>query len=165
MSRFFWIAALVASLALAGCGRTPVVKKYDGPDVTRILVFKESRRMYLMHDKSVLRAFNFELGFAPIGAKSAEGDGRTPEGEYIIDRRNPNSDFHLSLGISYPNARDIEVARRTGVAPGGDIFIHGTPRLFRKDDDWTWGCIAVTNDEIEDIYSMVPNGTPISIYP
>ena len=161
----FWVGALVAiTLVLSGCS-TPEIKSYDGPEVTRVLVYKETRRMYLMHHDTPLRVFDFELGFAPSGHKQVEGDGRTPEGDYIIDRRNPKSDFHLSIGISYPNARDIEVARGLGLSPGGDIFIHGTPKPFTNGDDWTWGCIAVTNDEIEDIYSMVRTGTPISIYP
>ncbi len=164
MNRIVLAAMMVVAMALAGCSSK--FRTYDGPEVTRVIVLKEKRRMYLLHHSEVLRAFDFELGFAPTGHKTMEGDGRTPEGHYIIDRRNPNSDFHLSIGINYPNARDIEVARRLGVSPGGDIFIHGTPRLFaRRGDDWTWGCIAVTNREMEDIYAMVRNGTPISIYP
>ncbi len=163
MSRFLVAGLLAVVMALSGCATK--FKTYDGPEVTRVLVYKESRRMYLMHHDAVLRVFDFELGFAPAGHKVIEGDGRTPEGEYIIDRRNPDSDFHLSIGISYPNADDIEVARALGQDPGGDIFIHGTPKLFGGRDDWTWGCIAVTNDEMEDIYAMVQDGTPISIYP
>ena len=164
MHRILVAALVVAAMGLSGCASK--FKSYDGPEVTRILVFKESRRMYLMHHDKALRMFEFELGFAPTGHKTAEGDGRTPEGEYIIDRRNPDSSFHLSIGISYPNAQDVEVARRLGVSPGGDIFIHGTPNRFRRSgDDWTWGCIAVTNDEMEDIYAMVRDGTPIKIYP
>lgn len=164
MGRFFAGILLAMALVLSGCS-APKIKRYDGPEVTRVLVYKANRRMYLMHHDQVLRMFEFELGFAPTGHKQAEGDGRTPEGDYIIDRRNPESDFHLSIGISYPNIRDVEVARRLGVDPGGDIFIHGEPRLFSGRDDWTWGCIAVTNEEIEDIYVMVATGTPISIYP
>lgn len=154
---------LAVVMALSGCASK--FKTYDGPEVTRILVYKESRRMYLMHHDTALRVFEFELGFAPAGDKVIEGDGRTPEGDYIIDRRNPDSEFHLSIGISYPDASDIEVARALGQDPGGDIFIHGTPKLFGGRDDWTWGCIAVTNGEMEDIYAMVQDGTPISIYP
>ncbi len=164
MSRFLAGALLVATLVLAGCS-APKIKRYDGPDVTRILVYKENRRMYLMHHDTVLRMFEFELGFAPSGHKQVEGDGRTPEGDYIIDRRNPDSEFYLSIGISYPNARDVEVARGLGLSPGGDIFIHGEPRRFAGRNDWTWGCIAVSNEEMEDIYVMVATGTPISIYP
>lgn len=151
-----------AALGVAGCaGRKPA---YTGPEVTRIQVFKEARQMQLLHHASLLRQYEFELGFAPDGHKVQEGDGRTPEGAYLIDRRNPNSRYHLSLGISYPNANDIAKAKALGVSPGGDIFIHGTPRLFSGQDDWTWGCIAVTNNEMEEIFAMVNTGTPIYIY-
>ncbi len=163
MGRFFALAFLVATLALSGCASK--FKTYSGPEVTRVVVFKHTRRLYLMHEQTPLKVYRFRLGFAPEGHKQVEGDGRTPEGEYLIDRRNPNSDFHLSIGISYPNARDVEVARRLGRPPGGDIFIHGTPRPFIGQGDWTWGCIAVSNDEIEEIYAMVRDGTPIAIYP
>ncbi len=164
MSRFLAGALVAVALVLSGCS-APKIKRYDGPEVTRILVYKENRKMYLMHHDTALRVFDFELGFTPTGHKQVEGDGRTPEGDYIIDRRNPNSEFYLSIGISYPNARDVEVARGLGLSPGGDIFIHGEPRRFAGRDDWTWGCIAVTNEEMEDIYVMVATGTPISIYP
>lgn len=159
----FKIFAVLTMLAvLAGCGTK--FKTYNGPEVTRVLVYKEHRMLYLMHNDEVLESYKFELGFAPTGHKAIEGDGRTPEGNYIIDRRNPNSSFHLSIGISYPNERDRAVARELGESPGGNIFIHGTPRRFRRTDDWTLGCIAVTNREIEQIYAMVKNGTVISIY-
>jgi murein L,D-transpeptidase YafK len=92
-----------------------------------------------------------------------EGDGRTPEGAYMIDRRNPNSSYHLSVGISYPNAEDLARAKAMGVPPGGNIFIHGTPLEKNRTMDWTAGCIAVTNEEMEDIYAMVREGTPILI--
>jgi len=117
-----------------------------------------------MHHDKVLEQYKIKLGFAPIGHKTFEGDGRTPEGIYLIDRRNPRSRFHLSLGISYPNQRDREVARAMGKSPGGDIFIHGQEHPHKKDKgDWTWGCIAVTNRQIEDVYAMVGDGTPIAI--
>jgi murein L,D-transpeptidase YafK len=164
MKPFIVATMLVVAVALSGCGG-PSIKRYDGPAVTRVLVYKESRKMYLMHNDTALRVFDIELGFAPTGHKSESGDGRTPVGDYIIDRRNPESSFHLSIGISYPNAADMARAQAKGIDPGGDIFIHGQPNAFRaKGDDWTWGCIAVNNDEIEDIYSMVGTGTPISIY-
>lgn len=153
----------MGALALSGCSTK--FRTYDGPQVTSIVVYKERRQLYLMHNEAVLRAFDFELGFAPTGDKQVEGDGRTPEGAYIIDRKNPNSSFHLSVGISYPNDADRAEAAALGQRPGGDIFIHGTPRPFRRKDDWTAGCIAVTNREIEDIYAMVEVGTPIFIYP
>lgn len=164
MGRILAVAVLLAAMSLSGCASK--FRTYHGPEVTRVVVFKETRRMYLMHHDKPLKVYGFRLGFSPRGHKQAEGDGRTPEGHYVIDRRNPDSRFHLSVGIDYPNARDVEVARGLGVSPGGDIFIHGTPGKYAsRADDWTWGCIAVTNDEIEEIYAMVRDGTPISIYP
>jgi murein L,D-transpeptidase YafK len=162
----FVSALLVFALAfgLAACSRGPV-PTYTGPEVTQIYVFKESRHLYLMHGDETLRSYEFELGFAPVGHKAQEGDGRTPEGAYLINRLNPNSTYHLSLGISYPNSRDRAKAAAMGVEPGGDIYIHGTPDRAIGRDDWTAGCIAVTDAEIEEIYSMVRVGTPIYIYP
>jgi murein L,D-transpeptidase YafK len=158
------IAAIVASaIFLAGCGDRHYV--YDGPEVTRILVYKDSRKMYLMHHNQPLKVVDIDLGFAPEGHKEREGDGRTPVGDYYIDRRNPESAYHLSLGISYPNAEDMARAQAMGVSPGGDIFIHGQPNGKRvRRDDWTAGCIAVSNREMRKIYAMVRTGTPISIY-
>lgn len=158
----FLLIVLLTLAALTGCSR---FIEYDGPQVTRVIVYKGDRMMYLMHNDQVLESYEVELGFAPEGHKLEEGDGRTPEGEYIIDRRNPNSQWYLSIGISYPNEDDIAQARERGVSPGGDIFIHGTPRPFRRDADWTVGCIAVSNAEMRQIYAMVENGTPISVYP
>ena len=106
------------------------------------------------------------LGFTPDGHKTRSGDGRTPEGRYWINRRNPRSEFYLSLGISYPNAQDIVRAKAMGVSPGGDIFIHGGPnaRSTKRKGDWTAGCIAVTDAEMEEIWSLVPTGVPITIF-
>ncbi len=156
--------AVVTAIVLVGCS-TPKLLPYDGPEITKIVVLKEERKMFLLNGNKAIRTYDFELGFAPTGDKKIYGDGKTPEGAYFIDRKNPNSKFHLSLGISYPNARDRAEAARLGKNPGGDIFIHGTPKKFRRDTDWTWGCIAVTDREIEEIYSMVKVGTPILIYP
>src|SRR6056297_27006 len=158
------ITALAVVLSLSGCASK--FRTYNGPEVTRVVIHKEARKMYLLHHDRALEIYDIGLGFAPEGHKGKSGDGRTPEGHYYIDRRNPESSFHLSIGISYPNARDIEVARRLGVDPGGDIFIHGeSPLSLLRGPDWTWGCIAVTNDEMEEIYAMVRDGTPITIYP
>ena len=162
--RLLRIAALLAlAAAVSGCGSK--FRTYDGPEVTRVVVFKEERKMHLLHHDRVLKSYDFELGFAPTGDKRIEGDGRTPEGRYRIDRRNPNSRFHLSIGIDYPSAKDIAEAEALGQPPGGDIFIHGTPKKFSRKDDWTWGCIAVTNREMEDVYAMVRDGTVVDIYP
>lgn len=155
-------AAAIMATSLPGCVSTKF-HSYNGPPVTGIIVNKASRRMYLLSGNTALRAFDFELGGNPVGPKRIEGDGRTPEGAYIINRRNPNSQYYLSVGISYPNAQDLAYAQAMGVSPGGDIFIHGTPRDKRRSPDWTAGCIAVTNREIEDIYAMVRDGTPVLI--
>ena len=157
--------ALLAAVLLAGCGSSRFIR-YDGPEVTRVVVLKEQRKMILFHQSQPLATYDISLGWSPIGHKTREGDGRTPEGRYYIDRRNPESKFHLSLGISYPNRVDMERARSMGVKPGGDIFIHGwSNSIFRRrGSDWTWGCIAVRDRDIEQIYAMVGDGTPIDIY-
>jgi murein L,D-transpeptidase YafK len=151
-----------AAFGLAGCASQASV--YTGPEVTRIQVLKERREMQLLNNRTLLKSYKIDLGFDPIGHKTQEGDGRTPEGGYRINRRNPNSRFHLSLGISYPDASDLAYAKAKGVDPGGDIFIHGTPQRWIGTPDWTWGCIAVTNEEMEEVYAMVDTGTLIYIY-
>lgn len=153
--------ALGAAALASGCASK--FKTYNGPEVTSVVLNKSNRSLYLLHNEQILKAYSVELGFAPRGHKQVEGDGRTPEGVYLIDKRNPRSEFHLSVGISYPNRQDQLRAMEAGVSPGGDIFIHGTPRRYRNKDDWTAGCIAVTNKEIEEIYAMVRDGTPIRI--
>ncbi|MBD3679767.1 MAG: L,D-transpeptidase family protein [Rhodobacteraceae bacterium] len=150
-------------LATSACSK---FESYDGPQVTRVVVVKEARTLYLLNEEGVLKTYDVDLGFAPEGDKAQEGDGRTPEGNYLIDRRNPNSQYHLSLGISYPNAHDVALARAAGVEPGGDIFIHGRSwRYWTAGEDWTAGCIAVRDREIREIYAMVQDGTPIDILP
>ena len=157
---------IIAAIALSSCSRSKF-RKYNGPQVTQILIDKSDRTMHLLHGNKALRSFDVELGFSPDGHKAIEGDGRTPEGYYYINRRNPNSAFHLSLGISYPNDEDRAKARALGKSPGGDIFIHGGPNLFKNKNkpDWTAGCVSVTDREMEDIYAMVRNGTPVYIKP
>ena len=136
-----------------------------------VVVEKSARRMTLLRDGQVLKTFAVALGGAPRGHKQQEGDGRTPEGDYSIDSKNPRSHFHLALHISYPDADDRVRAAGRGVPPGGDIMIHGLPNglgwlgalhLLR---DWTDGCIAVTDPEIEEIWTLVDTGTPIQIRP
>lgn len=158
--------AMMLAFALASCGTPSKFRSYNGPEVTSIVVDKTARRMIFYNNETVLRTFRIGLGFAPRGHKQFEGDGKTPEGTYFIDRRNPNSRFHLSIGISYPNEADRAFAKAQDKSPGGDIFIHGKgPRHARQRGDWTEGCIWVTDREIEDIYAMVRIGTPITILP
>ncbi len=154
-----------AAATLAGCAR-PKFIGYDGPPVTRVVVQKANRRMYLLNEKDILQGYRIQLGFTAAGPKQFEGDGKTPEGRYHIDRRNPNSSFFLSIGIDYPNAQDRAFAAAMGKSPGGDIFIHGWGDLRRgRSEDWTAGCIAVKNKEMVDVYAMVGTGTPVDIFP
>ena len=162
--------ALAALVVLTACGApTPPskFKTYKGPPVTQIVIEKGDRQMFLLSGRKVLKAYDIGLGFAPIGHKQFEGDGRTPEGIYYIDRHNPNSQYHLSLGISYPDPEDKARAMMLGQQPGGDIMIHGRGAYGKqqRNRDWTAGCIAVNDDEIEDIFSMVRPGVPVVIYP
>src|SRR5512141_1655552 len=129
----------------------------------RIVVVKSRREKMLLRGESVLRTYLVALGRDPVGHKEREGDGRTPEGEYSIDRRNPKSLYHLSLRISYPNERDRAHAAEIGVDPGGDIMIHGLKDGQPREYDWTEGCIAVTDVEMDEIWSLVEVGTPVRI--
>lgn len=161
--RFFLLGGMAAFLS--GCGDK--FRSYRGPEVTRVRLYKSQRLLVLDGAEGVLRSYPVGLGFAPIGHKQFEGDGRTPEGEYTIDRRNPDSLFHLSVGISYPNDSDYAFAEAQGQSPGGDIFIHGGPRRGidpTNKRDWTAGCISITDRQIEEVYAMVRDGTPIVIY-
>jgi murein L,D-transpeptidase YafK len=135
----------------------------------RVIIQKSARQLTLMRNGRPLRSYHVSLGSNPRGAKEREGDGRTPEGIYTIDSRNAYSKYHLSLHVSYPNAADRLRARRLGVSSGGEIMIHGTPNRWRwvrfvfPHMDWTAGCIAVSDAEIEEIWKMVPNGTVVEI--
>ena len=137
----------------------------------KILIEKAARRLTLLRGGVVLKTYRVALGPQPVGPKQQEGDGRTPEGRYLVDWRNPNSKFHLSLHINYPDADDQAQAVTRGVAPGGDIMIHGLPNAsvsvgaLHYLKDWTLGCIAVSNQEIEEIWHAVPDGTPVEIVP
>jgi murein L,D-transpeptidase YafK len=158
------VLILVLTLGLAACGNSKF-RRYNGPEVTQIQVHKSDRMMYLLHHDRVLAYYDIGLGFEPVGHKQFEGDGKTPEGAYFISYKNPESDYHLSLKISYPNEADIAFALSEDKSPGGDIVIHGGPRDRTNKRDWTWGCVAVTDKEMEVIYSMVKVGTPIYILP
>ncbi|SIS67095.1 L,D-transpeptidase family protein [Phaeovulum vinaykumarii] len=163
------LSALVLVTACGGGGGGPRPRRflrYDGPPITQVQVFKGKRRMYLFSGDKLVKSYKIALGGNPVGPKRFEGDGRTPEGVYVIDRLNPSSAYHLSLGISYPNAEDRAHAAAQGRRPGGDIFIHGRAGKNRgRGRDWTAGCIAVKDHEIEEIFSMVRVGTPIFLFP
>jgi murein L,D-transpeptidase YafK len=136
-----------------------------------VVVLKKERKLILYSQGQVLKAYVVSLGTEPVGPKTRQGDHKTPEGRYILDRRNPKSQYHLSIHISYPNPDQVEKARTHGVSPGGDVFIHGLPNGFgwlgssQLAADWTDGCIALTNAEMDEIWRAVPDGTPIEIRP
>jgi murein L,D-transpeptidase YafK len=137
----------------------------------RIVILKSARTMTLLSGSKVLKIYKVALGSAPVGPKQIEGDHKTPEGNYVIDAKNAHSQFHLSLHISYPSVADQQLARRRGSRPGGAIMIHGLARPFaylgplHRQTDWTDGCVAVTNTEIEEIWKLVPVGTRVEIRP
>ncbi|HTV78300.1 MAG TPA: L,D-transpeptidase family protein [Steroidobacteraceae bacterium] len=136
-----------------------------------VVVRKSERRMYLMHGSTVLRSYRVALGLNPVGPKEQEGDSRTPEGHYLLTRRNPRSEYFLSIQVSYPNDRDMQRARRNRLTPGGSIMIHGLPNDLRREPsyyekrDWTDGCIAVSDSDMLEIWLMTPPDTPIDILP
>ncbi|MFD1796684.1 L,D-transpeptidase family protein [Paracoccus aurantiacus] len=175
--RAFLALTIVAFLAACGGGDSapgatapPRFLSYSGPPVTQVVINKSDRMMYLLSGTTILRSYKVGLGNQPIGAKQFEGDGKTPEGIYFIDRFNPRSTYHLSVGVSYPNVQDTARALSVGLRPGGDIFIHGRGRegaiaKSKKKDDWTAGCIAVEDSEIEEIYAMLQGGVPVVINP
>lgn len=137
----------------------------------RIVVKKKERRLLLYKDDVTLASYPVNLGRQPRGHKREQGDSRTPEGRYVIDWRKANSDYHLALHVSYPNAVDSNEAEKRGVHPGGNIMIHGLPNWYAGPDDlfsfrdWTDGCIALNNRQIEIVWAVVPEGTPIEILP
>ena len=164
-------------LVLCGCVSPPLRLLASepplAPDATasRVIVLKKERKLMLMRGEDVLKTYHVSLGEAPVGAKMQQGDHKTPEGRYVLDRRNPKSQFYKSIHISYPNAEDIAHAKKAGVSTGGDIFVHGLPNGYgwigdgQRLRDWTDGCIAVTNSEMDEIWRAVPDGTPIEIKP
>jgi murein L,D-transpeptidase YafK len=137
----------------------------------KIVIEKSKRTMTLLSGERVLKIYKIALGTVPVGPKRTEGDHKTPEGTYVIDSRNSRSQFHLALHISYPNSEDQQRARSLRVRPGGAIMIHGLPKAFaylgslHRQTDWTDGCVAVTNAEIDEIWKLVPVGTKVEIRP
>jgi murein L,D-transpeptidase YafK len=150
---------------------SPISSANEFPVADKVVVEKEKRKLHLIRDDEIFRTFDIALGIAPVGHKVAEGDFKPPEGRYSLDRRHPDSDYFLSIHISYPNPGDRREAREKGVSPGGQIMIHGQPNqptysaAYYKKQDWTNGCIAVSNSDMIDIWLMAPNDIPIEIYP
>ena len=161
--------ALALTLALTLQAGAAVAAGLEIAD--RVVVRKAERKLYLMRGPTVLRSFRVALGLSPDGDKTREGDFRTPEGSYALVERNPDSEFFLSIRVSYPSAADKKLARRTGHAPGGAIMIHGQPnnpthsQEYYRRVDWTNGCIAVSNADMVDIWLMTARNTPIDILP
>lgn len=177
LARLFSRLTLLAVIGLAGVilwdrfappAPPPIMEPITG-QIDRIVVEKSARQMTVFRDGQALKTYKIALGFTPAGDKEVEGDGKTPEGLYQITHRNPNSAYHLSLGIDYPQPEDITRAKAAGVSPGGDIFIHGQPngsgRFVTIPYDWTAGCIAVSDDEIEELWAITPDGTEVEIRP
>jgi L,D-peptidoglycan transpeptidase YkuD (ErfK/YbiS/YcfS/YnhG family) len=137
----------------------------------KVLIEKKERGLTLLSKSEVIKTYKIALGGDPVGPKERQGDNKTPEGTYIIDSRNRDSGYHLSLHISYPNEKDKMRAKDLGVSAGGDIMIHGIKNGLawiggsHAEVDWTKGCIAVTDEEMEEIYKLVPNGTIVEIRP
>jgi murein L,D-transpeptidase YafK len=140
-------------------------------NVDRVVVYKRERNLVLLSQGKELRSYKIALGSEPVGPKARQGDHRTPEGVYMLDSRNPNSHFYKAFHISYPNSKDVAAARKLGVSAGGDIMLHGLPKEYgwvgkaHSLHDWTDGCIAVTNEEMDEIWKLVRVGTPIEIKP
>ena len=161
--------AVVYALTLGGCGGEQATTKVAYAD--RVLVKKSQRKLQLLKNGKVLKEYRVALGANPMGHKMQEGDKRTPVGDYVLDWRKPNSDYHRAIHVSYPNAQDQQLAKALGVSPGGSIMVHGLPnyvtspvvRAEYQRRDWTNGCIAVNDQEIEEIWRLVRDGTPIRI--
>jgi len=161
---------LLVSLAMA-VAISSSAKNVPDVKVDQIIVVKSKRTMTLMHHDQVVKSYRVALGTVPVGAKQKHGDHKTPEGDYIINGKNPHSRFHLALRISYPNTVDRQRALKMGVPTGGDVMIHGVMPEYawlgtrQSETDWTDGCIAVSNSEIEEIFKLVPVGTKVKIRP
>jgi murein L,D-transpeptidase YafK len=157
------LAVLLAGLPCASATNTTQADK--------IVIVKSTRTLTLLNGDKVLKTYKVALGTVPVGPKRMEGDHKTPEGNYVIDAKNSQSQFHRSLHISYPSVADQQRARKLGARPGGAIMIHGLAKPFaylgplHRQTDWTDGCVAVTNAEIEEIWKLVPVGTKVEIRP
>jgi murein L,D-transpeptidase YafK len=148
-----------------------LVAQIFSTSVDRVVVYKRERKLVLLSQGRELRSYKVALGGEPVGPKTRQGDHRTPEGIYTLDSRNPNSHYYKAYHISYLNAQDRAAANKLGVSPGGDIMLHGLPKEYawvgkaHVLHDWTDGCVAVTDEEMDEIWKLVNIGTPIEIKP
>jgi murein L,D-transpeptidase YafK len=167
--KFFILFLFISAIFLIFLIRKGTFKEKINGKVDKVLVIKSKREMYLLKNGEIIRTYKIALGDHPEGHKLREGDEKTPEGNYLLDWRNSKSVCYKSIHISYPDKTDIETAKKSGVSAGGDIMIHGLhPSNQYLGDlhiatDWTNGCIAVTNEEMDEIWSCVRYGTPIEI--
>ena len=173
------ILALAVRLGAAGADALPETQPVmlnpattDAlPVVDRVVVHKSERRLLLMHGGNIVRSYHVALGLSPVGQKERSGDFRTPEGSYRLEKRNPRSDFFLSIKVSYPNQTDLKRAHARHWDTGGSIMIHGLPNFLKHEPeyyesrDWTDGCIAVSNADMTEIWMLTPDDTPIEILP
>ena len=164
MRTFICTVALIILAVCCSAGNS-------GQTVDRVTVSKKERTLQLLSNGKVLKTYKVALGGNPIGPKVQQGDHRTPEGIYVLDHRNAHSHYYKSIHISYPNAADRTRAAKLRVSTGGDIFLHGLPNGYgavgsaHRLKDWTDGCVAVTDEEIDEIWKLVADGTPIEIKP
>lgn len=169
--RYLGILIALFTAGLAAPGWQGSVQAGDFPVADKVVVDKTSRKLHLMKSGVAFRTFKIALGIMPVGDKEREGDFKTPEGAYVLDARNPDSEFFLAIHVSYPDQRDRSEARKQGVDPGGAIMIHGQPNdptrseAYYRTQDWTNGCIAVSNSDMIDIWLMTSENTAIEIRP
>ncbi len=163
--RTFVAGAILCTTSLLFAGDKPAV------GVDKVVVYKHERKLVLLSQGKEIKSYRVALGGSPVGPKTRQGDHRTPEGSYELDSRNANSQFYKAFHISYPNSKDIAAAKKLGVSPGGDIMLHGLPKTYawvgkaHTLHDWTDGCIAVSNEEMDEIWKLIRVGTPIEIKP
>ena len=163
-----WIFSAL-TLLLVAYNQWPEKPLPTDKPINKMVIEKSKRQMHVYSNGELTKTYKIALGFNPLGDKVYEGDGKTPEGSYVINDKDPNSTFNLNLGISYPDAEDIAKAKKLGKSPGGNIKIHGLRNGFgfigklHRFSDWTLGCIAVTNKEIKELYDHVAVGTKVEI--
>lgn len=170
-NKLFYLIVTLFFLGLTAYYFYPEDKLPADIEIDKLVVNKSDRQLLAYSNEKLIKTYKISLGDNPIGDKEFEGDKKTPEGHYTINDKNPNSGYHKNLGVSYPNKEDIENAKRLGKPVGGDIKIHGLRNRtgligkFHRWHDWTLGCIAVTDEEIDELYNAVKIGTPIEINP